>query len=109
MLPSASLHWGKFENNEIWILTKDGEKIKITTPEGTSTLENGVGNEYLYIKNKYKTQRNKEYHRVVIKKPSIDELIIEWYDNYYEDERRTIKNQEKGYCSLGIYTFYRKD
>jgi hypothetical protein len=109
MVHGASYHWGKFEDDEIWILTKDGENIKVTSPsQGTCTLEKPAGNEYLYIKNKYKTQENKEYHRVVIKKPSNDELIIEWYDKYYEDERRTKINQKEGDCSLGIFTFYRE-
>lgn len=106
MLPTATRIWGNFQDNEIWILTKEGENIIISSPtQGTGPLKKLNANEYLSIENSPK----KQFHRVVIKRPSYDKLIIEIYDNYFEDERGTIKKQEDGYCSLGIFTFFKND
>jgi hypothetical protein len=107
MQPVSNYKWGVYDENEIWTLKKEGENIIIyDLSKKPCTLEKVAGNEYLFIKNL--SNGKIQYHRVVIKRTSNDELIIEWYDDFYEDRNGTIKKHDDGNCSLGIYTLSKK-
>lgn len=101
---NPDVEYDDYSNDVIITLTRNGENYTIKwNEEGYSSrtfvFEKTGANEFLCV------ESNKVYNRIVFKTISDKRLVFDWYDAYYEDAKRTIKDNEHFY--VGQYTFMR--
>lgn len=82
-----------YDKERVWVIKKDGDNLSLIQTRRnkeaqTYTLEKKGNNEY-----------QKGNDRVVVKSVSAKQLVIDYYDNYYDDE--------DDYKEYGVYTFMR--
>jgi hypothetical protein len=78
--------YGDYANERIWVIKKNGDGISLTE-DGEERTITKIGN------NEYKKGRD----RFVIKSVTSNSLVVDYYDNYYDEE--------DDYKEYGVYTF----
>lgn len=86
---SSETTYGDYANERVWTFKKSGNDL-ILTEEEFPDYTNGytlVRNEYTLVRN-----GNNDYHkgywdRFVVKTLSSNSLVVDYYDNYYDDDK----------------------
>lgn len=85
--------YGDYANERVWTFKKSGNDLILTQKSSS-----GYTNEYTLVRN-----GNNDYQkgndRFVVKTLTSNSLVVDYYDNYYDDD--------KSLWEYGVYTFMR--
>ena len=97
---SSETTYGDYANEIVWTFKKSGNDLILTEEEFPDYT-----NDYTLVRNEYTLVRNgnndyqKSYDRFVVKTLTSNSLVVDYYDNYYDDD--------KSLWEYGVYTFMR--
>ena len=90
---SSETTYGDYANEIVWTFKKSGNDLILTQKSSS-----GYTNEYTLVRN-----GNNDYQkgndRFVVKTLTSNSLVVDYYDNYYDDD--------KSLWEYGVYTFMR--
>ena len=90
---SGEKTYGDYANERVWTFKKSGNDLILTQKSSS-----GYTNEYTLVRN-----GNNDYQkgndRFVVKTLTSNSLVVDYYDNYYDDD--------KSLWEYGVYTFMR--
>lgn len=84
--------YGDYANERVWTFKKSGNDLILTEESPNCT------NEYTLVRNG-NNDYQKSYDRFVVKTLTSNSLVVDYYDNYYDDD--------KSLWEYGVYTFMR--
>ena len=84
---------GDYANERVWTFKKSGNDLILTHKSSS-----GQTNEYTLVRNG-NNDYQKSYDRFVVKTLTSNSLVVDYYDNYYDDD--------KSLWEYGVYTFMR--
>ena len=85
--------YGDYANERVWTFKKSGNDLILTHKSSS-----GQTNEYTLVRNG-NNDYQKSYDRFVVKTLTSNSLVVDYYDNYYDDD--------KSLWEYGVYTFMR--
>ena len=86
---SSETTYGDYANEIVWTFKKSGNDL-ILTEEEFPDYTNGytlVRNEYTLVRNGNNDYHKGDYDRFVVKTLSSNSLVVDYYDNYYDDDK----------------------
>ena len=90
---SGEKTYGDYANERVWTFKKSGNDLILTHKSSS-----GQTNEYTLVRNG-NNDYQKSYDRFVVKTLTSNSLVVDYYDNYYDDD--------KSLWEYGVYTFMR--
>ena len=90
---SSEKTYGDYANERVWTFKKSGNDLILTHKSSS-----GQTNEYTLVRNG-NNDYQKSYDRFVVKTLTSNSLVVDYYDNYYDDD--------KSLWEYGVYTFMR--
>lgn len=84
--------YGDYANERVWTFKKSGNDLILTEKYSGQTSE------YTLVRNG-NNDYQKSYDRFVVKTLTSNSLVVDYYDNYYDDD--------KSLWEYGVYTFMR--
>ena len=97
---SSETTYGDYANERVWTFKKSGNDLILTEefPDYTNDYRL-IRNEYTLVRNGNNDYHKGDYDRFVVKTLSSNSLVVDYYDNYYDDD--------KSLWEYGVYTFMR--
>ena len=86
---SSETTYGDYANEIVWTFKKSGNDL-ILTEEEFPDYTNGytlLRNEYTLVRNGNNDYHKGDYDRFVVKTLTSNSLVVDWYDNYYVDDK----------------------
>ena len=95
---SSETTYGDYANEIVWTFKKSGNDLILTEEEFPDYTNDYtlVRNEYTLVRNGNNDYHKGDYDRFVVKTLSSNSLVVDYYDNYYDD---------KSYWECGTYYF----
>ena len=86
---SSETTYGDYANERVWTFKKSGNDL-ILTEEEFPDYTNGytlLRNEYTLVRNGNNDYHKGDYDRFVVKTLTSNSLVVDYYDNYYKDDK----------------------
>ena len=79
--------YGDYANERVWTFKKSGNDLILTEEEFPDYTNDYtlVRNEYTLVRNGNNDYHKGDYDRFVVKTLSSNSLVVDYYDNYYDD------------------------
>ena len=78
---SSETTYGDYANERVWTFKKSGNDLILTEESPNCT------NEYTLVRNGNNDYHKGDYDRFVVKTLSSNSLVVDYYDNYYKDDK----------------------
>ena len=78
---SSETTYGDYANERVWTFKKSGNDLILTEEDPDYT------NEYTLVRNGNNDYHKGDYDRFVVKTLSSNSLVVDYYDNYYDDDK----------------------
>lgn len=78
---SSETTYGDYANEIVWTFKKSGNDLILTEEFPDYT------NEYTLVRNGNNDYHKGDYDRFVVKTLSSNSLVVDYYDNYYDDDK----------------------
>ena len=78
---SSETTYGDYANERVWTFKKSGNDLILTEEFPDYT------NEYTLVRNGNNDYHKGDYDRFVVKTLSSNSLVVDFYDNYYDDDK----------------------
>ena len=79
---SSETTYGDYANERVWTFKKSGNDLILTEKSSS-----GQTNEYTLVRNGNNDYHKGDYDRFVVKTLSSNSLVVDYYDNYYDDDK----------------------
>ena len=89
---SSETTYGDYANERVWTFKKSGNDLILTTK-----FSDGDTIEHTLVRNGNNDYHKGDYDRFVVKTLSSNSLVVDYYDNYYDDD--------KSHWECGTYYF----
>ena len=77
---SSETTYGDYANERVWTFKKSGNDLILTLKHSGQT------NEYTLVRNGNNDYHKGDYDRFVVKTLTSNSLVVDFYDNYYDDD-----------------------
>ena len=96
---SSETTYGDYANEIVWTFKKSGNDLILTEEEFPDYTNDYtlVRNEYTLVRNGNNDYHKGDYDRFVVKTLTSNSLVVDYYDNYYDDD--------KSHWECGTYYF----
>ena len=86
---SSETTYGDYANEIVWTFKKSGNDLILTEEEFPDYTNDYtlVRNEYTLVRNGNNDYHKGDYDRFVVKTLSSNSLVVDYYDNYYDDDK----------------------
>ena len=86
---SSETTYGDYANEIVWTFKKRGNDLILTEEEFPDYTNDYtlVRNEYTLVRNGNNDYHKGDYDRFVVKTLSSNSLVVDYYDNYYDDDK----------------------
>ena len=78
---SSETTYGDYANERVWTFKKSGNDLILTQEDPDYT------NEYTLVRNGNNDYHKGDYDRFVVKTLTSNSLVVDYYDNYYDDDK----------------------
>ena len=94
---SSETTYGDYANEIVWTFKKSGNDLILTEEEFPDYTNEYTTDEYTLVRNGNNDYHKGDYDRFVVKTLSSISLVVDYYDNYYDDD--------KSHWECGTYYF----
>ena len=86
---SSETTYGDYANEIVWTFKKSGNDLILTEEEFPDYTNDYrlLRNEYTLVRNGNNDYHKGDYDRFVVKTLSSNSLVVDYYDNYYDDDK----------------------